>query len=117
MPEQDLLGYLLGLLDAEEHAMVGELLQRDFSESEKTEELRCRIALFEVESEFLTPRFDLAQRVCQHIRLRRKYLGDAATDAHTPRSWLLCAPSEHLLSNLSPELFNAGNHLSNWLVE
>lgn len=77
MSEHDLLGYLLGLLEAEEHRRVEELVQSDETIRVQVEVLRQCLEPLACDAEHPEPPEGLAVRVCQtlrqvHIELRRR---------------------------------------------
>lgn len=64
----DLIGYVLGLLETEEHMNIDRLVERDAAVSLHVEVLRRELVVFEVAREHHSPPEGLAVRTCQRLR-------------------------------------------------
>jgi anti-sigma-K factor RskA len=65
---EDLIGYVLGLLETEEHIRFERLLETDEAVRVEVEVVRRSLIEFEVTRQHHDPPSGLAQRTCQRLR-------------------------------------------------
>lgn len=92
---KDLLGYMLGALEADEHQQIEELLEQDNELKEEFQNVRSQVALLDGLDPPGTPPVGLARRACEHIAAQpAAWLESVQPNAPAPKKKLV-ANSAH----------------------
>ena len=69
MTPEDLIGHVLGLLEADERRIVEEMMRADADMRSMVEKLRRRLSVLEIDREHFAGPADLASRTCARVRV------------------------------------------------